>query len=153
MKNYCSMMIHLPTAARPTKHQHWCPPCHATTPATPSSSIPHYLGGGTRICREPGSLTAHSSFRSTPCSISHILSYGSTTTLTTPPPPFLISGNSVVRSFSSLDLFIAVEMAQTPPCPFSSSQRHRDHYDDPDTVRLDMQHVYPLHKHARRALR
>ncbi|KAK0220753.1 hypothetical protein EDD85DRAFT_984145 [Armillaria nabsnona] len=86
-------------------------------------------------------------------SLSHILSYGSTTTPTTPPPPFSISRNSVVRSFSSLDLFIAIKTAPTPPRPFFSSQPCRDQYNDLDTVRLDVQHVYPLVEHARHALR
>ncbi len=65
-KNYCSTMICPPTAAHPTKHQHWCLPCHASTSAIPSSCIPRSLGQGTWICHVPGPAISYSSFRSTP---------------------------------------------------------------------------------------
>ncbi|KAK0246505.1 hypothetical protein EDD85DRAFT_804436 [Armillaria nabsnona] len=132
-------------------------PAPCNHPSHPIFGYPPFFGWGntnlpcTRISGPPFVVQEHPI--PSPCSLSHILSYGLTTTPTTPPPPFSISGNSVVRSFSSLDLFIAVKTARTPPRPFSSSQPHRNQYDDPDTVRLDVQHVYPRDEHARRALR
>ncbi len=156
MKNYCSTMIRPPTAARPTEHQHWCPPHHATTPATPSSGFPHSLSGGTRICCAPGSLTPHSSFKSTPypfpCSLSHILFYGSTTMLMTPPSLFSTSGNPVVRSISLLNLSIVVKTTPAPPLPFSPYHLRPDHDDNARTVHFVAQDAHPFDDHPHHAL-
>ncbi len=97
-------MTTLPTAAHPTEIQHWPPACPTAPPITQDLCIPHFLGGGARICFMPGLpmpwLSCGGTQSPSPPFPAYSCPYNISTTTGTSPPPFPTSGNPVGGSSS-----------------------------------------------------